>query len=37
MRNHCQTLISTYRQAQQAFEGLAAEHEKLAKAAGAGH
>ena len=37
MRNHCETLITTYRRAQQAFEGLAAEHEKLAKAAGAGH
>jgi hypothetical protein len=37
MRNHCQTLISTYRQAEQSYEGLAAEHEKLAKAAGAGH
>lgn len=37
MRNHCETLIRTYRQAQKAFEGLAAEHEKLAKAAGVGH
>jgi len=37
MRNHCQTLISLYNQPQRAFEGLAAEHEKLAKAAGAGH
>ncbi len=33
MRNHCQMLISSYRQAQRALEGLAQEHENLAKAA----
>jgi len=37
MSGHCKTLISSYRQAQQAFDDLAAEHTKLAKAAGAGH
>lgn len=37
MRQHCQRLITSYRQAQEAFEGLAAEQEKLAKAAGGAH
>jgi hypothetical protein len=37
MRNHCKTLINSYRQEQRAFDALAAEEEKLAKAAGAGH
>jgi hypothetical protein len=31
MRNHCQTLIASDHKAQQAFEALAQEHEKLAK------
>ena len=31
MRKHCQTLIASDRNAQQAFEALAQEHEKLAK------
>jgi hypothetical protein len=31
MRNHCQSLIASDRKAQQAFEALAQEHEKLVK------
>ncbi len=31
MRNHCQSLIAADRKAQQAFEALAQEHEKLVK------
>lgn len=37
MSGHCKTLISSYQKAKESFEGLAKEHEKLAKAAGAGH
>ncbi len=33
MRNHCETLINSYRRAQEASEGLATEHEKLANLA----
>jgi hypothetical protein len=37
MHDHCKALIQSYREAQKAFEGLAAGEEKLAKAAGGTH
>jgi len=37
MLNHCQSLIASSRKAQQAFEAMAQEHEKLAKEVGHSH
>ncbi len=37
MRSHCQILIQSFRQAQQAYQNLARQHEQLAKEAGGGH